>query len=487
MQVYDKLTVGLRSYASVRLFTQVISWGGTVYVVRHLDSHSLGQYAIALVVFNYLAMTFDGTLLEALVQQPPESAGIRRAVFSMLLGIGLLLAGLASALAGLFGRLVGDHAVAPLIEGMGGALALTSLCILPQATLMRRMDFPRLARVSAIQALCVTLTTVGLVALGVGAWALVAGLIAGAAMRAVLLNAASRCLMRPTWRMGQALAYLRFGGVLFADNVLWRWYTSLDTFLLGRWAGTSQLGYYSLSQQVAELPLEKISTVVNDISLPAYAELRSRPGAAAQLLLETIRTHAITGFPLFWGLASVTTVAVPVLFGSRWEPSVVPLVALAVVAPLRLIGSIETPAMTGIGRPGVLLRTKLIVVPCMTVALVIACRIGGIKGAALGWLVMFPVCYACAFRYVVRAAGLRYRQVLAVARGPAFAAVFMVAVVLACERLADGLISSGPAILVGAISVGVMTYSAGLRLVDPAAFRLALARLARLVGVRQPA
>jgi len=458
-----------------------------VYVVRHLDSHSLGQYAVALVVFNYLAMTFDGTLLEALVQRPPESAGARRAIFSMLLAMGLLLAGLAAALAGALGQLVGDHAVAPLIDGVGGALALTSLCILPQAILMRRMDFPRLAGIGAVQAICVTLTTVGLVALGIGAWALVAGQIAGAAVRGALLNCACPGLMWPTWRMGEGLACLRFGGVLFADNVLWRWYTSLDTFLLGRWAGTGQLGYYSLAQQVAELPLEKISTVVNDISLPAYAELRGKPGAAAQLLLETIRTHAITGFPLFWGLAAVTAVAVPLLFGSRWELSVIPLAALSVVAPVRLIGSIETPAMTGIGRPGVLLRTKLIIVPCMTLALVVACRIGGINGAALGWLVTFPVCYGYAFRYVLHAAGLQYRQVLAVVRGPACAAVFMVAVVLAWERLAAGLISSGLSILIGAIAVGIMTYGAGLRVLDPGAFRLAQARLARLLGIRQPA
>ncbi len=106
--------------------------------------------------------------------------------------------------------------------------------------------------------------------------------------------------------LAEALGYLRFGGVLFADNVLWRWYTSLDTFLLGRWAGTRTLGFYSLAQQLSELPLEKISTVVNDVSLPAYVEL-SNDRAASGAVATRDGTYACNSgsFPLYWGFAAV--------------------------------------------------------------------------------------------------------------------------------------------------------------------------------------
>ena len=57
MQVHQKLVAGLRSYASLRLVTQILSWLGTIYVVRTVGGHAIGEYAVALVVFNYLAMT----------------------------------------------------------------------------------------------------------------------------------------------------------------------------------------------------------------------------------------------------------------------------------------------------------------------------------------------------------------------------------------------------------------------------------------------
>jgi O-antigen/teichoic acid export membrane protein len=485
--VYEKLLSGLRSYASVRLLSQVISWLGTIYVVRRVGSHALGQYAVALVVFNYLSLTYDGTLLEALVQKLPQTGAERRAVFTLMVGIGCLLAALTAAAAGAVGQLVGDREVASLIGGVALALALLSFGVLPQATLARQMAFSRLATIGAIQAVCVTVTSVALAWDGAGAWALIAAQIVGAAVRVMLLNLASHGLLRPTWQVTPAFAYLRVGGVLFADNLLWRWYTSLDTFLLGRWAGTSSLGFYNLAQQVAELPLEKISTVVNDISLPAYAELRTHPQAAAELLLETIRMHATAGFALFWGLAVVAPYAVPVLFGSSWHNAILPLMALAAVAPLRLIGSIETPAMTGIGRPAVLLKTKLIIAPCMTAALLLACRLGGINGAAFAWLAMFPLCYGFAFRYVLQAAGIPYRRVFAIVRGPIAAAALMVAIVLAWQHLIAAMNGSPLLDLLSAIIVGGCAYIGGLRVLDPASFQLVQARVERFVGLRQAA
>ena len=486
MRVYEKLVTGLRSYASLRLVTQILSWVGTVYVVRRLGSHAVGEYAVAIVIFNYLAMTFDGTLLETLVQRPPTPE-TQRAVFSLVTGIGAILTGATVFLSGVVAHWVKDAAVAPLLIGVAGAFFLMSFGVIPQVALARQMEFPRLASIAAIQSVCVTGTTVALAAWGEGAWSLIWGLLVGALIRVTLMNFSSWGLMWPTVHLRSALGYLRFGGVLFADNLLWRWYTSIDTFLLGRWAGTTSLGYYNLAQQVAELPLEKITTVVNDISLPAYAELQHHDGAVPKLLLETIRTHAIVGFALFWGLASVAAYAVPVLFGSHWHWAVFPLIALAAVAPIRLIGSIETPAMTGIGRPGVLLRTKLIIAPTMTVAMLIACRWWGIRGAGLAWLVVFPLCYGYTFRYVLEAAGIPYRRVLEVLRGPVLAAALMVLAVLIAERGFAWITHSSLTVLITAIVIGGGAYTGFLRGLDPESFRFAHGRFSRFIGLRQAA
>ncbi len=486
VQLYERLLAGFRSYAAARLLTQVVSWAGTVYIVRKLDSHAFGLFGISLVAFNYVSMVYDGTLTETIVQRYPATAAARRSVFTLLLGIGVLTTGVMAALAEPVAFLMNEPRVGPLIGTLSCALLLTSLTVLPHATLIRQMAFPRLAIISGLQAIITTVTSVALAYSGAGPWSMVLAMVAGMAVRAVALNIVAPCILAPTRHLREAFSYLRFGGVLLVDNILWRWYVSLDTFLLGRWSGATSLGYYSVAQQLADMPLEKISTIANDVALPAYAELSADKRGAAQLMLETIRTHATVGFPIFWGLAAVANTAVPVLFGAKWELSILPLMALCAVAPLRLIGSVETPAMTGLGRPGVLLQTKLIIAPVMTIALIVGARFGGINGAALAWLVAFPMCYALAFRLVLRAAELPYRVVVGVIRGPATAAALMFAVVRAWEiaLAATGLASI--VILASAIVIGAVIYAGALRLVDGDAFRLAHSRFGHFLGLRQP-
>ncbi len=479
----DRIFAGLRSYAAAKLATQVISWVGTVLVVRVIDSDALGLFAIAFVVFNYASLIFEGGFAEALVQRPPQPGPERQAVFTLLIAAGLAFATGLLLIAGPAGRILGEPAVVPFISLSALSLVMTSLAVLPYAQLARAMAFPRLAAIDAAQALLTTLITVGLAYRGFGAWALMSGAVAGAVFRTLALNLAARGSMRLTRSMGSAIRYVRFGGLVFADAVLWLAYTTADTLMLGRWAGVTALGYYRLGQEVANLGLEKISTIVNQVALPAYAELGDDRRGIARLSLETIRTHAVIGFPVFWGLAAVAGVAVPVLFGQRWSDAIFPLVSFAIVAPLRLISSIESPAMTGTGRPDVLVKTKLFVAPCMVAALAFGSYHGGTTGAAWVWLLLFPVLQLAAFRIILRTIGIGYRAVWTVVRGSLSAGVLMGAVVTGSLAIMAAWQWPPLLQLLLGVALGAIIYAVALKLLDAEAFRLTQQRVRRLAGL----
>jgi len=483
VRLNEKLLSGFRSYAGARLLTQGISWVGTVYIVRRLDSHAFGLFGIAMVLVSFGSILYDGTLTETLVQRHPADRSERRSVFTLLLLIGVCSAALMCGLGSVVSHATDEPQAAPLLWVMSCSLVLMSVTVLPHSRLIRDMAFPRLAIVSSVQALAATLTSVVLAYRGAGPWALVLGTLMGTAVRAVGLNVLAPSLTVPSFALTHALSYVRFGGTLLADNLLWRWYVSLDTLLLARWVGAASLGHYSLAQQLAEMPLEKISTIANDVALPAYTQLRQDEKGFARLMLETIRTHAIMGIPIFWGLAATADVAVPALFGPAWNAAIPPLMALAAVAPLRLIGSVETPAMTGLGRPGVLIQTKLIIVPAMTLALVIGAWTGGINGAALAWLLAFPICYGMGFRLVLRAATLPYGDVARVVRGPAGAGAIMFGVVRGWQLQSRGTDLPALAVLATSVVIGAIAYGVGLWLLDRQAFRLARGRAGQLLGL----
>lgn len=476
--IYQKFRTALRAHTLAKVFVQAISWLATVYVLRTLDAHAVGVFAIAAVAFGYASLMYEGGMLEALVQSHPRSDDERRSVFTLLLAMSVGSALVLVALAVPIAMLVETPQVAAIVMVLAASLVVIAVGILPHARLIHDMRFGPLAVISSVQALVSATVMVTLAWSGAGAWSLVWSQVAGAAVRSLMLNVSVPSLHVPARSFAGARRYLRTSALLIGDGLLFRWYTSIDVFLLGRWSGTTQLGHFSFGQQVANTPLEKISTVVNDVSLPAYAGLAAQGDEAAKLMLETMRTHATIGLPVFWGLASVAATAVPVIFGAQWLPAVFPLVAMAVVAPLRLIGSVETPAMTGIGRAGVLLRTKFIIAPVMTIALIAGAWWGGVRGVSLVWLCVFPPVYALAFRLVLDAIGLGYRQVLGVLRGPAIAAGVMALSVAGLQQWMDGV--SLPFRLPALIALGAALYPAALWSADRGAFEL-LRRRARLM------
>ncbi|MEJ0084614.1 MAG: oligosaccharide flippase family protein [Pseudomonadota bacterium] len=482
-EIYQKFRAGLRAHTLAKVLVQAVSWIGTVYVLRTLDAHAVGLFAIASVAFGYASLMYEGGMLETLVQQHPATRDERRSVFSLLLAMGVGSAAVLAVLAQPIATLVDTPEVAAIIAVLAVNLVTIALGILPHARLIHDMRFAPLAVISSVQALVSAVTMIALASMGEGVWSLVWSQMAGALVRTVMLNAAVPSLHAPTVALASALRYLRTSSILIADGLLFRWYTSVDVFLLGRWSGAAQLGNFSFGQQVANTPLEKISTVVNDVSLPAYASLAAERGAAGSLMLETMRTHGAIGLPVFWGIASVALTAVPVIFGAQWLPAVFPLVAMALVAPLRLIGSVETPAMTGIGRAFVLLQTKLIIVPVMTVALVAGAWWGGVRGVSLAWMVAFPPVYAFAFRLVLRAIGLRYAQVLAALRGPAIAAAIMGVTVSGLQYWAHTQAQLPPVVqLLALIACGASLYPAALWIADRQAFSLLRQRAQLLVS-----
>jgi O-antigen/teichoic acid export membrane protein len=471
--IYQKFRAGLRAHTVAKVLVQAVSWLGTVYVLRTLDAHAVGLFAIASVAFGYASLMYEGSMLETLVQDHPQTRDERRSVFTLLLAMGVASAVILAALANPIAALVDAPEVAAIISVLAVSLVAIALGILPYARLIHEMRFGPLAVISSVQALVSSLTMIVLAREGAGAWSLVWSQIAGALVRTIMLNVAVPSLHVPTRAIAHALRYLRTSSILIADGLLFRWYTSIDVFLLGRWSGPAQLGLFSFGQQVANTPLEKISTVVNDVSLPAYARLAADRNEAGNLMLETMRTHGTIGLPVFWGIASVAATAVPVIFGAQWMSAVFPLVAMAVVAPMRLIGSVETPAMTGIGRAMVLLQTKFIIAPVMTVALIAGAWWGGVRGVSLAWLCVFPPVYALAFRLVLRAIGLTYARVLAVLRGPLIAAATMSLCVAGLQYLANAQAQVSPVVqLLGLIACGAVLYPAALWIADRQAFDL---------------
>src|SRR5208282_1829709 len=159
----------------------------------------------------------------------------------------------------------------PLVVVVMSTMFLTSgLRTVPYSLLYRDMRFRLLSILDALQAVTQALTMLALAWLGFGYWTLVIGNIVGAVTIAVL-QISWRPYRFSTPRFGSLKGALNFSRHIMFSSLSWYGYSNADFLVAGRMLGQTALGTYTLAWTLATLPLEKITSIVTNVSFAYFS------------------------------------------------------------------------------------------------------------------------------------------------------------------------------------------------------------------------
>jgi PST family polysaccharide transporter len=275
--------------------------------------------------------------------------------------------------------------VAPLTRLLSVYLLAASLGALPESLLRRDLLFRRLTGATVARVLITGVVSVGLALSGLGAWALAWGTVAGA-----IGYAAATWVLLPVkpdlafWRadrreVGRVLGY---GIPVAGGSLLSKLIFNVDYLIIGRMLGATALGYYTLAFRIPELVIINVFFVLSGVAFPMFSRLRGDLGRMGNAYLFSVRLYSLYGLCAGVGLAVVGSLAIPLVFGARWQAAVAPLIPLALYAACRSIGTGANDVYKAIGRPGLAVSLSLLRLAVLVPALVAGARFGGIVGVA---------------------------------------------------------------------------------------------------------
>ncbi|PYV72392.1 MAG: hypothetical protein DMG97_13640, partial [Acidobacteria bacterium] len=180
------------------------------------------------------------------------------------------------------------------------------------------MRFRLLAGCEAVRAIVAALATLVLAYLHFGYWALVLGNLAGTAIRTVLIvRARPHRFALP--HLSSISAALRFGWHVMVSLVALNSYQSLDNITAGRVLGRAALGFYGMAWTLANVPIEKVTSLVTTV-IPSYlATVQNEPAALRRYLRALTEAIALVTFPATVGLGLVAHELVPLALGHKWD------------------------------------------------------------------------------------------------------------------------------------------------------------------------
>ncbi len=433
MDVRGKVLTAIKWTATARFLGQLVAWAITIYVIRILTPGDYGLMAMAVFVNNFLYLVNTLGLEAVLIQKKDLAEDEIRRIFGVVIVMNLSFALLLFFTAPVLADFFGEQSLVDIVRVLALQFVFLVFESLPQSKLEREINFKKRSIVDLVTIIIGSMTTLFLALQGFGVWSLVYGHLVTVAARMIGLNIIAPCLHWPIFSLRGMRSLFSFGGFVTVDKGLWFCFAESDKFIGGKLLGKDLLGYYSVANHLASLPINKIAGLINSVAFPAFSRLQSEPERINTYLSKGFKLMSIVAFPVFFGIACTSHELIAIFLGQKWMDAAVPLLVLGLVMPLRLLSTIFPPVLWGMGRPEVSATNYLIAAVVMPIAFVIGAQFG-VVGLALSWFVAYPMVFFVQLRRMLNVVGL---PLIAVLRAISSAALASSAMFLAVMWMKD--------------------------------------------------
>jgi len=449
---------GLFWVGGTRLVGQMLTWGITIVVIRLLTPGDYGLLAMATVFMGFLSLMAEAGLGPALTQAPKVDDQTLRRIFGVVIFVNCTLFALQFGTAPLVAKFFDEGRLVPIIRVLAINFLIHIFTVVPGALLMRKLDFRRVSMIQLAGSILGSLTSVVLAIEGYGVWALVVSSLVSSAVHMIAVNVVAPYLRWPEFSLQGTRRLILVGSQVTGARTLYFIYSQADVFIGGRIFGKDLLGFYSIALHLASLPVQRISSIVNQIAFPAFAEAQHDARAVTWHMLKGIRLLSFLSFPVLWGISSIAPDIVAVLLGSKWESAIVPLQVLPLVMPVTILSPFLNTAFQGIGKSYIVLRNAMTACVILPAAFWIGAH-WGLLGMSVAWLIGFPLVFYLNLRRMLPLVGLRVSSVLAAAGWPTLAAGVMYACVATTRYVLVGTVPEA-VLMASLIAAGAAAYVA---------------------------
>ena len=255
---------------------------------------------------------------------------------------------------------------------------------------------------------------------------------------------------------------MRFGSWVTLDRIIWFSYTNIDVAIAGRVLGDALVGVYTVALSLAAMPIDKVMSLVNEISFSNFSRMQGDRGRIRQGVLRSLEAVSLLAFPAFFGMAIVAPELIEAVLGPKWAAAILPLQILCIAFPFRALGVFFAPALLGTGQPRLVVENNVMTLAAVAVAMGIGVR-WGVVGLCVGWVVGYVPMFVVVARRTLVALETPCRHVAGTIAFSLMAALAM-AVALAGARTITGealpvAIELAILVLFGAVTYGVIVFT----------------------------
>ena len=421
---------------------QLLAWASTLIVARLLTPEDYGLVGMASIYLGVITLVSEFGLGSAVVTLRDLSAEQVAQLNGLSVVFGVASFAVSCAAAIPLGRFFHAPQLPAVVVAMSAAFVITAFKTVPFSLLQRDMQFRALALLDAGRAVLLAVSMIAFALLGLRYWTLVIG-----GLLSSVLSTAATVVLRPhrlAWPRWHSLRHaMTFSGHILVGRLSWYTYSNADFLVAGRLLGKAALGLYEVGWNLANVPIEKITSLVGQVTPAVFSAVQTDHAALRRYLLRITEGLALITFPASLGLALVAPDFVLLTLGDKWQGAIAPLQLLALSTGFRAVTPLLAQVLNVVGASRLAMRYGVLCAVVLPTGFYLLGKVWGTLGLALVWVFVFPILVLPAYRRVLETIELSSREYLRALWPATSACLLMGAAVLAVRLITGGEVSRG--------------------------------------------
>lgn len=373
-----------------------------------LRPEEIGLFSVALAAAMVLSIIQDFGLQRYIGRHPTGDLAMIRSATTIAVTFALILAAVIYAIAAPLSRFYAEPRIEPILQLIAASYIFVPWSIVPMALLARRLDFGRTFAVNFGGAIANSGVALVLAWLGWSSFALAWGMIAQAAVRAVIAQIAQPAFPGRGANWTELHAILKFSAGTTPIYLSGGIGVRSPDMIVGGLQGMTAAGLFSRGAALAAQLHTLVVGAVSAIYYPAFARLRDEGRDLGPYYERVVAAHGAIVWPAMALLAVLSEPVILLLYGPGWAKAA-PLLALVAAAECFFVAlplHIDLPIL--LGRMRQLLLFNLVDTALSLGTLAVGAAIG-LEAAAASRLV-YGVGWFCLYAlWLQRLIGFRWR------------------------------------------------------------------------------
>lgn len=404
---------------SSNIVGHILQFAFGIALARLLVPADFGMIVTIQIFTGFVALVSSGGMGQALIRSKETSEKDFQVIFSMQLGIGVLLYAGFFFIAPWFADWFDNSLYKDLLRVSAISFVMRPFLNLHNIWLQREMRFKETSMISLSVKLISGVVSVAMAAVGFGVWSLVLGGLLGSLASYFLIFRLTPMHSRLYFDRHIARKHSGFGFKIILNDLVSYMRRQTSNFIIARMAGPSMVGLFNKGESLARFPLATISGPIYQPVFRAMSVDQDNPDRIKYLFFRMTSLLLLYTLPLYVGLWWLAKPFIVVVYGDHWVDAAVPLQILAPLGLLYCVGHPCGAVLAATNRLG-----REVVIQAITWAIVaIGCYFALVWGwglAGVAYTIVLSQIYSTTHMYLLANQCLRAKfSELVAAVGPA--------------------------------------------------------------------